>query len=237
MFSQRFLLFIYLKVPINPPPIKREKKNKNGTWCSCWKSFTVTYCYHGSKNEMNISNVRTSNVLIISEGFLSKGFLRICWGMHQQFGFTPIAAIAIYMFYLLFISFIFNFFYCIILLKKKRILLFLRAEWKWHLKKKKKKNMAEECRRESGSPSCSIVFVSLCFVTKMWQREADRTLSIQMMSYKMYTILFLLNICQDCVGLDYTGARGCREEGRCFAVSKPQRDECKDLQVLLFSVR
>lgn len=32
-------------------------------------------------------------------------------------------------------------------------------------------------------------------------------------------------------------AGGCREEGRCLGSFKPQRDECKDLQVLLCSVK
>lgn len=83
--------------------------------------------------------------------------------------------------------------------------------------KKNNHNMAEECRRESGSPSCSIVFVSLCFVTKMWQWEEDRTLPMQMMSYKMYTKLFHIYV--EIVLAWIARARGRREEGRGFAVS------------------
>lgn len=232
------VFFIYLTVPLNPPnPLKKKKreKTKNGTSCPCWKSFTVTYCYHGSRNGMNLSNVITSNVLLISEGFLSKGFLRICWGMHQQFGFTPITAIAT-----IYICFI----YCSsVLYLTFSIVLFYKKEWCYFLGlsengtsrkgKKKKKTMAEECRRESGSPSCSIVF--LCVLWPKCDNERDRTLSTQTMSYKMYTNLFLIYIYMSrwrWHGL--YGARGRWEEGRCFGASNHSMMNVKTCKCFCF---
>lgn len=108
----------------------------------------------------------------LAMGFISRGFWEFVEVCINNYGFTHSNCYYIYvLFIVLLIGFIFKLF-LLLHYYMKRILLFLRAEWKWHLKKQKwLKNVGEKADR-LPAPSC--LFFCVVFVTKMWQWEGDR---------------------------------------------------------------